>query len=99
MGTQRGPARRADLDQIAETRRQIKELTAAWNQRHGLRRQTPEYARALEDEERLVTRIWRRLRKGDPLDARTSRPGAISMKSRATNLPADRNRCEPRICS
>ena len=72
MGTRSGPARRADLDQIAETRRQIKELSAAWNQRHGLRPDTPEYARALEDEERLVTRIWRRLRKSDPSDARTS---------------------------
>jgi hypothetical protein len=72
MGTRSGPAERADLDQIAETRRQIKELTAAWNQRHVLRRGTPEYDRALEDEERLVTRIWRRLRKDGPSNARAS---------------------------
>jgi hypothetical protein len=71
MGTRSGPIRKADFDQIAETRRQIKELTAAWNQRHELRPDTPEYARALEDEERLVKRIWRRLRKGDASDART----------------------------
>jgi hypothetical protein len=72
MGTPNGPAARADLDQIAETRRQIKELTAAWNQRHALRRGTPEYARALEDEERLVTRIWRLLRKDGPPSSRAS---------------------------
>jgi hypothetical protein len=63
MGTRSGPAARADLDQVAETRHQIKELNAAWNERHGLRRGTPEYARALEEEERLITRIWRRLRR------------------------------------
>jgi hypothetical protein len=62
MGTQSGPAARTDLDQVVETRRQIKELSEAWTRRHKLRRGTPEYARALENEERLVNRIWRRLR-------------------------------------
>jgi len=72
MGTRNGPAAKADLDQIAETRQQIQELTDASTQRHGLRRGTPEYDRALEDEERLVTRIWRRLRKDGPSNARAS---------------------------
>ena len=72
MGTQYGPAARSDLDQIAETRRQIKELTDAWNRRHELRPDTAEYARALATEDRLVARIWRRLRKEGPSDARAS---------------------------
>jgi hypothetical protein len=67
MGTKSGPAARTNVDQVAETRRQIKELSEAWTRRHELRRGTPEYARALENEERLVTRIWRRLRGDGPL--------------------------------
>jgi len=66
MGTKSGPAARADFDHVAETRREIKELTDAWTQRHRLQRGTPEYATALENEERLVTRIWRRLRHDGP---------------------------------
>jgi hypothetical protein len=62
MGTINGPAARADLDRIAQTRLEIKELTDAWTRRLGLRRGTPEYVAALESEEHLVTRIWRRLR-------------------------------------
>ena len=67
MGTQSGPDARTDFDQVVETRRQVKELSEAWTRRHRLRRGTPEYARALETEERLVTRIWRRLRGDGPL--------------------------------
>jgi hypothetical protein len=63
MGTKSGPAARADFDQVTETRRQVKELTDASTSRHRLKPGTPEYATALENEERLVTRIWRRLRK------------------------------------
>ncbi len=37
MGTKSGPAARADFEQIDETRRQVKELTDAWTQRHRLR--------------------------------------------------------------
>jgi hypothetical protein len=66
MGTRNGHAARADFDQVAETRRQIKELTDAWTQRHRLQRGTPEYAAALETEEHLITRIWRRLRRDGP---------------------------------
>ncbi len=62
MGTTRGAAARTDLDQLVETRREIKELTDVWLRRHRLRRDTPEYAAALDTEERLVSRIWRRLR-------------------------------------
>jgi hypothetical protein len=62
MGTTGRRAARADLDEIAAVRREIKELADAWTGRHRLRRGTPEYAAALETEERLVTRIWRRLR-------------------------------------
>ena len=68
MGARNGPANKALLDQFAETKQQIQELTAASTQRHGLRRGTPEYAKALEDEERLVRRIWRRLRGPDRSD-------------------------------
>ena len=62
MGTTNRHAARDDLEQIATTRREIKELTDAWTRRHRIARDTPEYAAALETEERLVTRIWRRLR-------------------------------------
>lgn len=62
MSTRNGPAARADLERIAETRLDIKELSDAWTRRHRLRRGTPEYDDALETEERLVTHIWRRLR-------------------------------------
>ena len=63
MGTKSGPAARSDFEYVVETRRQIKELTDARTRRQGLRPGTPEYATALEDEERLLTRIWRWLRK------------------------------------
>ena len=66
MGTKSGPAARADFEQIDETRRQVKELTNAWTRRHQLRPGTPEYATALETEERLITRIWKRLRGDAP---------------------------------
>ena len=66
MGTKTGPAART-VDQVVETRRQIKELSEAWTRRHELRRGTPEYANALRTEEQLVTRIWRRLRGDGPL--------------------------------
>jgi len=62
MGTTNRRAARADLDQIAEVRLEIKELADAWTRRHRLHRGTPEYVAALEIEERLVTRIWRRFR-------------------------------------
>jgi hypothetical protein len=62
MGTRNGPAARTDLDLIAETRLEIKELSDVWTRRHRLRRGTPEYVAALESEERLATRIWGRLR-------------------------------------
>lgn len=62
MGTKSGPAARADLEQIDETRRQVKELTDASTNRHRLRPGTREYVTALETEDRLVTRIWNRLR-------------------------------------
>jgi hypothetical protein len=62
MGTKSGPSARSGLEHAVETRRQIKELTDAWTSRHELRPGTPEHARALEAEERLITRIWRRLR-------------------------------------
>jgi hypothetical protein len=71
MGTTNPHDARADLDQIAATRREIRELTDAWKRRHRLRRGTPEYSAMLETEERLVTRIWRRLRAdGPPVQAR-----------------------------
>ena len=74
MGRTNPPARRDDLERIATTRREIKELTDAWNRRHLIARDTPEYAAALETEERLVTRMWRRLRpEGRPT---TRRPAA-----------------------
>jgi hypothetical protein len=66
MGTKSGPAARTDVQQIDETRRQIKELSDAWTSRHRLRPGTREYATALEAEERLITRIWKRLRAGSP---------------------------------
>jgi hypothetical protein len=66
MGTTNPHAARADLDQIAATRRDTRELTDAWTRRHRLRRDTPEYTAALETEERLVSRIWRRLRADSP---------------------------------
>jgi hypothetical protein len=62
MGTTNISADRDDLDQIAQTRLEIKELGEAWASRHRLDRGTPEYVAALETEERLLTRIWRRLR-------------------------------------
>jgi hypothetical protein len=65
MGTRSGPSTRADFE-VAETRRQIKELTDAWTRRHRLPRGTPEYESALETEEHLVTRIWRRLQRDGP---------------------------------
>jgi hypothetical protein len=72
MGSANGSDVRADLDQIAETRREIGELGDAWKRRHRLRRGTPEYSVALETEERLVSRIWRRLRAdGPPVAARS----------------------------
>jgi hypothetical protein len=61
MGTAISPAVRSERDRIAETRLDIKELTATWTQRHRLRRGTAEYVAAIEAEERLVVRIWRRL--------------------------------------
>ena len=39
--------------------------------RHRLRRGTPEYHAALETEERLVSRVWRRLRTESPPVSRT----------------------------
>ena len=66
MGTTSGPATRTDFEQVDETRRQVKELTDAWTRRHRLRPGTREYATALETEERLITRIWKRLRAGSP---------------------------------
>jgi hypothetical protein len=65
MGTTSRRAARADLDQIAAVRREIRELTDAWTRRHLLHRGTPEYVSALETEERLVTRIWRRFQGDD----------------------------------
>ncbi len=62
MGTTNVPATRTDVDQFADTRREIKELSDASTHRHRLRYGTPEYDAALETEERLVSRIWRRLR-------------------------------------
>jgi hypothetical protein len=72
MGTTNGAAAKADFDQLAATRRETKELTDAWKRRHELRRGTPEYAAALETEERLAGRIWRRLRADIPPVSRTS---------------------------
>ena len=74
MGTTDRPAAKAELDQVATTRLEIKELSDAWTRRHKIPRGTPEYAAALETEERLVTRIWHRLRpEGRP---ETRRPAA-----------------------
>ena len=61
MGTTNVPATGTDRDQFAETRREIRELSDAWTRRHRLRYGTPEYDAALETEQRLVSRIWRRL--------------------------------------
>ena len=66
MGTKSGPAARADFEQIDETRRQVKELTDASTKRHRLRPGTREYQAALETEDHLVTRIWKRLRGDAP---------------------------------
>jgi hypothetical protein len=62
MGRTKVAADPTDLEQIAPTRLEIKELTEAWASRHRLDRGTPEYDAALETEDRLLTRIWRRLR-------------------------------------
>jgi molecular chaperone DnaK (HSP70) len=72
MGTTNLCASRAEREQIAQTRLEIKELTDAWTRRHRLRPGTPEYIAALETEERLVTRIWRRLRGDGQTTSRTS---------------------------
>ncbi len=72
MGMTHRAAAKTDLDQLAETRREIKQLTDAWLRRHQLRRDTPEYAAALETEERLVSGIWRRLRADSPPRSPTS---------------------------
>ena len=74
MGTSNRHAPQADLDQVATTRREIKELSDAWTRRHRTPRGTPEYAAALETEERLVTRIWRRLRPEGRPDTRLPAP-------------------------
>lgn len=71
MGTINGPATRSDLDRIAENRLEIRRLTEAWTRRHRLRRGTPEYDEALQIEERLVTRVWRRLRTEGRSEMRT----------------------------
>ena len=71
MATMNGPAVRADRDLIAETRLEIKELTDTWTRRHRLRRGTAEYVAALETEDLLVTRIWRRLRADGTTATRT----------------------------
>jgi hypothetical protein len=62
MGTKSDAAARADLDRIAETRLDIKELTDAGTLRHRMQRGTPEYVAALETEGYLAARVWRRLR-------------------------------------
>jgi hypothetical protein len=66
MGTTKRAAAKADFDQLAQTRREIKELTEAGKWRHQLRPGSPEYAAALETEEGLVRRIWGRLRAVGP---------------------------------
>jgi hypothetical protein len=72
MGMTNRAATRADSDKLAQTRREIKELTHAGKIRHQLRPGTPEYAAALETEEGLVRRIWRRLRAESPPVSSTS---------------------------
>ena len=47
------------IEPVEEIRRQIAELTDASTRRHRLERGTPEYAAALETEERLANRVWR----------------------------------------
>ena len=62
MGTTNGPAARVEIDRITQARRETKELSDADARRHRFQRDTPEYRDALEHEEHLVSRIWRRLR-------------------------------------
>ena len=65
MGTTNRAAARADFE-LDKTRGDIKDLTEAWKGRHQLQPGTPEYVAALETEEGLIRRIWRRLRADSP---------------------------------
>ena len=56
------PAGRTHDADIDKTQLQIKDLIDASRHRHRLARGTPEYAVALEAEERLAVRIWHRHR-------------------------------------
>jgi hypothetical protein len=51
-----------DRDRIAASRREIKELADAWGRRHLFRRGTPDGIPAPKLDERLASRIRRRLR-------------------------------------
>ena len=51
----------AETSDSAETRRQIRELSAASVRRHKLTPRTPEHAAALDIEHDLESTIWRRL--------------------------------------
>jgi hypothetical protein len=62
VGTTHDQARPGDLDEIAKTQRDLDELGEVWAGRHRLDRGSPEYLAALKAEDRLLTRIWRRLR-------------------------------------
>ena len=51
-----------DADRIEDERLQIEDLRAASARRHQLVRGTRDYAAAMEIEEQLAARIWRRVR-------------------------------------
>jgi hypothetical protein len=55
-------AAESDADQAHEERLQIEDLRTASARRHLLTRGTPDYEAAMEVEERLDARIWRRVR-------------------------------------
>ena len=66
MGTTNRAAAKTIFEQLDQTRGEITELTEAWKRRHQLQPGTPEYVAALETEEGLIRRIWRRLRTDSP---------------------------------
>ena len=84
MATGNEQARRRRSQRLDEIMRGVRALTDASVRRHRLGRDTPEYAAALETEERLADRIWDL---GAVVDADADAdPGP---KTRATDRPGD----------
>jgi len=81
MATGNEQARRMRSQRLDEIVRGVRALTDASRRRHRLVRDTPEYAAALETEERLADRIWDL---GTALDTEADAPGRS-----ATDTPHD----------